>query len=285
MCGCTRTPPLAIVANTCVAWSAVTDTAWPKRTANLSRRCQRVDRVQDALRLPRHLDAGLRTEAELRQVVVPRLRRAGSGRSSPCRCSRTPRAPRSSSGCRTPCSCESLNVSLPSGEYVYGTSHCDERVGDLLSRMAAIVMTLPVEPGSNTSETALDSEPPTSVAGVVRVDAARVGERVDLAGLGVHHDERARSPQPVAATCASSADCAFHCTSDLSVSCTESPCRRRGVLRVPAGDRLALAPALVRLAPGRARSGARRATPRGPASPTPLELTKPMTFPASVPFG
>ena len=64
--------------------------------------------------------------------------------------------------CRTPCSCESLNVSLPSGEYVYGTSHCESGSAILLSRMADIVMTLPVEPGSNTSDTALDSEPDAS---------------------------------------------------------------------------------------------------------------------------
>ena len=60
----------------------------------------------------------------------------------------------------TPCSWESWNVSLPSGEYAYGTWNCDVGVATWLSMMADIVMTLPVEPGSNTSEIALDSEPP-----------------------------------------------------------------------------------------------------------------------------
>jgi hypothetical protein len=61
--------------------------------------------------------------------------------------------------CSRPCSWESLKVSLPSGEYVYGTSHCESGSAMLFSRMADIVMTLPVEPGSKMSETALDSDP------------------------------------------------------------------------------------------------------------------------------
>jgi hypothetical protein len=89
---------------------------------------------------------------------------------------------------------------------------------------------------------------------------------------------------PVAATWASSADCAFHCTSDRRVSCNESPCVAGVSCEYPPGIACPLRPlSYVSLPAVPVRRGLRDAS--SPASPTPLELTNPMTLPARVPFG